>query len=217
MATKSATDPIAMLEADHRKVEDLFSRIESADADARQDLVQELVTELRVHMQLEEEHVYPLLESEGEQEMAEEAEVEHRLAREGMENLEKLSPDEPGFDGALAMVRAGIEHHVHEEETEALPKLREQLGQERLTELGEQLMSVREELMASMAKGGKASAKASGGKRGNAGKGDGKTKGGADVDEEMSKAELVERAKEAGISGYSSMKKDELIDALKKA
>jgi len=44
-------------------------------------------------------------------------------------------------------------------------------------------------------------------------RGEGKTHGGVDV-EGNSKAELVERAKKAGVTGYSSMNKSELGDAL---
>jgi len=32
---------------------------------------------------------------------------------------------QPGFGAAVAMVQAGVEHHVEEEENEAFPKLRE--------------------------------------------------------------------------------------------
>lgn len=43
--------------------------------------------------------------------------------------------------------------------------------------------------------------------------GKGRTHGGVDV-EGNSKAELVERAKKAGVKGYSSMNKEELADAI---
>lgn len=46
-------------------------------------------------------------------------------------------------------------------------------------------------------------------------RGEGKTHGGVDV-EGNSKAELQDRAKKAGIKGYSSMNKSELADALAK-
>ena len=98
-------------------------------------------------MELEETLVYPLIQREVDKDLAEEAEVEHQLARDGLDQLEELSPDEPGFDGALAMVVAGIEHHVLEEETEAFPGLATSLGAERLAELARQLTSARAELL----------------------------------------------------------------------
>jgi hypothetical protein len=35
---------------------------------------------------------------------------------------------QPGFGAAVAMLQAGIDHHVEEEENEAFPKLRKAMG-----------------------------------------------------------------------------------------
>jgi len=141
------SNPIMMLQADHRRVEALFARIRATDNGERAELVNQLLMALRVHMELEEGHVYPLLEREVDPDLAEEAAVEHQLARDGLAQLEELTPDEPGFDAALTMVMAGIEHHVTEEESEAFPRLASQLGADRLTELAQQLISVRAQLL----------------------------------------------------------------------
>jgi hemerythrin-like domain-containing protein len=141
------SNPIVMLQADHRRVEALFARIQVADDGERAELVNQLLMALRVHMALEEGHVYPLLEREVDADLAEEAEVEHQLARDGLAQLEELTPDEAGFDAALTMVIAGIEHHVAEEESEAFPRLASQLGPDRLTRLAEQLTTVRAQLL----------------------------------------------------------------------
>ena len=141
------TNPIVLLQADHRRVEALFARIATTEGAKRAELVKQVLKALRTHMELEETLVYPLIQREVDKDMAEEAEVEHQLARDGLDQLEELSPDEPGFDGALAMVVAGIEHHVLEEETEAFPGLATNLSAERLAELARQLTSARAELL----------------------------------------------------------------------
>ena len=117
------------LEQQHRMAEDLLSRIENAEGEAEQQpLVDELVTALLEHMQTEESQVYPALR-DVDDEAAQEAETEHGLARKALEQMQSLV-GRPGFGAAVAMVHAGIEHHVDEEENEVFPKLREAFGSE---------------------------------------------------------------------------------------
>ena len=104
-----------------------MAQLESAkEASEQRPLVDQLVTALTEHMAIEEEQVYPELQRvEGE--LAEEANVEHGLAREGLSKL-KSKVAQPGFGAVVEMVKGGIQHHVEEEEGEAFPKLREALG-----------------------------------------------------------------------------------------
>jgi hemerythrin-like domain-containing protein len=115
------------LEAQHREAERLIADLENAtDAAQQQPLVDQLTTALQKHMEIEEQQVYPeLARLDGE--IAEEAEVEHGLARGGLSEMASMV-GQPGFGAAVAMVKAGISHHVDEEENEAFPKLRKSLG-----------------------------------------------------------------------------------------
>jgi hemerythrin superfamily protein len=111
------------LEQQHRMAEELLSKLENAEGEAEQaPLVEQLVTAMMEHMQTEETQVYPTLR-DLDDEMGEEAAIEHGLARKGLEQLQSLV-GRPGFGAAVAMVQAGIEHHVEEEENEVFPKLR---------------------------------------------------------------------------------------------
>jgi hemerythrin superfamily protein len=112
------------LEQQHRMTESLLSKLENAEGESEQrSLVDELVTALLEHMMTEETQVYPAVR-ELDERMAEEAEIEHGLARKGLEQLQSLV-GQPGFGAAVAMVQAGVEHHVEEEENEVFPKLRD--------------------------------------------------------------------------------------------
>jgi len=224
-------------------VETLFARIGAAEGDERAQLVQELVSALRVHMELEETHVYPLLQQEVDVELAEEAEVEHQLARDGVAQLEELTPEEPGFDAALVMVISGIEHHVMEEENEVFPRLATALGAEHLPELAEQLTAARAKLLsgqgrsqgdedqAASARGAKSQsekptdAKAKDNQaprppRPRRTAGDTprhrRTKDKVNPDD-TTRADLIAQAKKAGVPGYSHMSKAELAKALSRA
>jgi hemerythrin-like domain-containing protein len=115
------------LERQHREVEALFKKLENAtEEDEQTTLVQELDASLTEHMQIEENQVYPEL-ANLDAEMSQEAEVEHGLAREGLSTLKGLI-GQPGFGAAVAMLQAGIAHHVEEEEKEAFPTLRKAMG-----------------------------------------------------------------------------------------
>ena len=118
---------LEQLETEHRQVEQIFAKLEKAESESQQrQLVDQLATALSKHMQVEEKQVYPEL-GRIDGEMKQEAETEHTLGRDGLSKLEQLI-GQPGFGAAVAMLQAGIEHHVEEEENEVFPKLRKELG-----------------------------------------------------------------------------------------
>jgi iron-sulfur cluster repair protein YtfE (RIC family) len=132
-------DALSMLEHDHRHVESMLKTLSSAEPGAdRAAMVAELTKALELHMRFEEEHLYPLVQ-ELDAEMEEEAEVEHRLAREGLAKVNEML-EMPGFAAAVDMLMAGISHHVKDEEKEAFPTLRQQCDPARLTSLGSTLL-----------------------------------------------------------------------------
>jgi len=60
MPSQNHFDAIALLKADHRKVEDLFDEFEAAKGAARkQALVEKICAELSAHTVIEEEIFYP--------------------------------------------------------------------------------------------------------------------------------------------------------------
>lgn len=180
-------DPTKLLEADHRQVEDLLEQIENAEPEARRPLIDELVTSLRGHMELEEQVVYPAMEPITGAEEVQEGINEHDLVREGIESLVGMGPDEPGFAAALDMVKAGIQHHVEDEEGEVFPQLRKE-GKEQLAAMEQPFLAKRTELGLPMDP--------------------------EMIAEVSTKEELLEAAKAAGVSGAASMTKTELAKAV---
>ncbi len=139
-------DVTKMLEQDHREAEDLFAKIKETNGAARAGLVTKLAGALKLHMQVEEKIVYPAIakQVDGGDDMVDEATTEHEGARKALADVEKLSPNEPGFDGALEMLEAGISHHVEEEEEEVFPKFRESVSSAELNELGDEVAAAKE-------------------------------------------------------------------------
>lgn len=118
-------DLLDHLMKEHREAEDLIAKLEESDpGQRRKELVDELAHALHVHMEVEEQFLYPIVVEVIGQEEADEGNNEHDLAREGVEKLYELI-DEPGFAAALDMVKAGIDHHVEDEEDGMFPELRQ--------------------------------------------------------------------------------------------
>ena len=86
-------DAIALLKADHRKVEDLFEQFEKASSSKRkQELAEQICMELTVHAQIEEEIFYPACEGAVEEDLIKEAYVEHDGAKVLIGEIEAGSP-----------------------------------------------------------------------------------------------------------------------------
>jgi Hemerythrin HHE cation binding domain len=110
-------DAIALLKADHRKVEELFEKFEKAKgASAKQALALEICTELSVHAMIEEEIFYPACKGEVEEDQVDEAYVEHDGAKVLIAELVASSPDAEFYDAKMKVLSEDIKHHVKEEE-----------------------------------------------------------------------------------------------------
>jgi hypothetical protein len=118
MPAKAEMDAVALLKADHRKVEELFEKFESAKgSSAKQKLVQQICTELTVHTMIEEEIFYPACSGKIEdEELLHEAYVEHDGAKVLIAELMGSEPDDEFYDAKVMVLSEMIKHHVKEEE-----------------------------------------------------------------------------------------------------
>jgi hemerythrin superfamily protein len=149
-------DGLQLLAADHRKVEGLFADFEKArGTPAKEKLVREICTELKVHAQIEEEIYYPAIRGKVVDADLDEAYVEHDSAKLLINELEAAEPDESFYDAKVKVLSELIEHHVKEEE-----KQRDNLFQQTraadidLEALGERLAARKQDLLASAAREG---------------------------------------------------------------
>ncbi len=113
-------DAIALLKADHRKVENLFKKFEGAKgADRKKALAQEICTELSIHATIEEEIFYPACKEAVEEDKMDEAYVEHDGAKVMIAELLGSAPDKDFYDAKMKVLSEEIKHHVKEEERPA--------------------------------------------------------------------------------------------------
>src|SRR5882762_8935297 len=132
-----------MLKRDHREVSGMLKELaDSKPGAARRKTTDKVSAALALHMQIEEGLVYPVVAARVGEEEEHEAETEHSLAREGLAKLNELV-EEPGFGAAVAMLSAGIKHHVKEEETDVFPKLKEKLARDELAQLGDEIAAAK--------------------------------------------------------------------------
>ena len=143
-------DAIALLKADHRAVEKLFGQFEKArDDDRKKALADKICLELRVHMQIEEEIFYPVSrEFLKDDDIVDEAVVEHAAARDLMDEIEAMQPGEAFYDAKVTVLQEQIEHHVEEEETEYFPEVKKTRMD--LKAIGARMRARKEHLMTRM-------------------------------------------------------------------
>lgn len=143
------TNAIHLLSADHRTVEDLFEKFESArSASQKQKLVTQICTELTIHTMLEEEIFYPAVADEVEADLLEEAYVEHDSAKQLVLELQGAEPSEDFYDAKVKVLQELIEHHVKEEERQRDSLFAQtRKGDVDLDALGQQMMARKQELM----------------------------------------------------------------------
>jgi hemerythrin superfamily protein len=146
---------IDMLKEDHDKVEKAFKEFEKmdrSDSDTCRELVQTVCEDLKTHTTLEEEIFYPALrEALDDEDLMNEAAVEHETAKMLIEQLENMEPDDPNYFATFTVLGEYVMHHVKEEEGEMFPEAKKAKDLD-LEELGERMRSRKEELTAEMEK-----------------------------------------------------------------
>lgn len=149
-------DALALLIEDHKKVQKLFKDFEKLKEEENEETKQELVTkicaELTIHAQIEEEIFYPRArEAMDDEDLLDEAEVEHDSAKHLIAKLSSIKPDDQLYDAMVTVLGEYVNHHIKEEQDDLFPKVRE--AKLDVQALGEQLIERKQELQQSMGLG----------------------------------------------------------------
>ncbi|HEX7330556.1 MAG TPA: hemerythrin domain-containing protein [Pyrinomonadaceae bacterium] len=133
-------DPFELLKADHRKVEQLFTQLESASGKRKLQVFEQIKTELELHTHIEEKVFYPALEEPEEtHDLALEAYEEHDVVKRLLKELGRAKTADDEWEAKAKVLQENVEHHVEEEENELFPKAETALGAEEIESLGEQM------------------------------------------------------------------------------
>ena len=142
---------IDMLKADHQKVRQLFAQYKAGgNPSKKQQIAEQVFTELETHAQLEEMVFYPAFEEatdEEGQQQGQEARKEHQAVKDLIAELRGREVDE-AFDAKFRELMANVEHHVQEEESEMFPEAEELLADQDAN-LVDEMEELKEELLTS--------------------------------------------------------------------
>lgn len=140
---------LAELKADHQRVKKAYKEFQKLDRDEDRErceqIVQQVLEELQVHAALEEELFYPAVRGTAEEDLLDEAEVEHESMHALISQLQGMSIDDEKFAARFTVLCEYTLHHVKEEEGELFPQVeRARLDWEALAQ---QMTQRRAELM----------------------------------------------------------------------
>jgi hemerythrin superfamily protein len=145
-------DAIALLQRDHKEVEQLFKQFEKLTDRAqksKQKIVQKVIRELAIHSAIEEMLFYPAVRTAAlkatQRTLKEAADTilesleEHHIVKWTLSELEKMKPEDERFDAKFEVLMESVRHHVEEEQEELFPKVRRLFDADFLEELGERM------------------------------------------------------------------------------
>ena len=137
-------DAITLLKDDHQAVSKLFKEFDNLGDQAttkKQQLVNTITEELSKHAYIEETLFYPFAREQvpDVEDDVKEGIEEHHVLKVTLAELGAMSPEDDEFDAKVTVLKEVVEHHVEEEEQEWFPKVRDAIGRNDLTELGERM------------------------------------------------------------------------------
>ena len=143
MTKETTPAAVELLEEDHDKVKALFEQFEKAESSEKEELVDQIDLELRVHAMIEEEILYPALR-DIDQEITAESFEEHGVVEQLLDELATMDLTEDQFEAKFKVMKENVEHHIEEEEGEMFPKCPQIPSYE---EIGLQLIQRKMELL----------------------------------------------------------------------
>ena len=140
---KAKSDAIELLKEDHdyvKKAFRAFERMDHEDHEAMQKLVLQVCEALEVHTKVEEEVFYPAARlALKDEDLMNEAVIEHDSAKTLIKRLKRMKPDDPKYVATFTVLAEYVKHHVKEEESEMFPKARRK--HMNLRRLGDRLLA----------------------------------------------------------------------------
>ncbi|MEC4573843.1 hemerythrin domain-containing protein [Streptomyces virginiae] len=131
------------LMADHREVEEMFSRLQAMTGAGQglRDLIDEITIELVRHSVAEEQYLYPAVREHvpGGDRMADKELEDHGRVEKILKRLEKMSTDDAQMSPLLQELMDEVAAHVQDEESNLFPMLQRACTPQQLDGLGDKI------------------------------------------------------------------------------
>ena len=145
IASASSTDAFAIIKKDHETVKQLFEQFEKAESKAeKKKIAAQAIEELKIHAEIEEKIFYPTVRKDVEDDLMNEADEEHHVAKLLIAELSLMNGSEDHWEAKFTVLAENIRHHIKEEEGEMLPQAKK--ADVDFDALGEQLLRMKEKL-----------------------------------------------------------------------
>jgi hemerythrin superfamily protein len=138
---------IDLIKRDHERMKVLMTRAVTADGESRrEELLEQLRTDLVAHERMEEEVFYPpLRDNPKTHDIILEGYEEHHVADMILDELLDTPADTDVWHAKMKVLKENIEHHMEEEENEMFGKARKVFTEAQLEQLGERMAGVQRE------------------------------------------------------------------------
>jgi hemerythrin-like domain-containing protein len=143
----SQPDALEILEQEHRRFEALLAQGEATTERAkktRRELLETLASALNEHELVEEQVLYPALQSHPEaHDVVLEGFQEHHVADLIVRELEAVAADDEQWGAKFKVLKENIEHHIEEEEGEMFRTARAIFSREELRDLARRMVALK--------------------------------------------------------------------------
>ena len=108
-------------------------------------VVDKIIEELSIHAAVEEQLFYPVTRATvpDTEDIALESLEEHHIVKWVLSELDDMDPEDERFDAKVTVLIENVRHHVEEEEEEYFPKVRDELGRNALSDLGDAMVAAK--------------------------------------------------------------------------
>jgi hemerythrin superfamily protein len=117
---------LQLLKDDHERVTSMFDEFEKADSpEEKESLAERICDDLTLHAELEETCFYPVIrEAIEEEELLNEADVEHATAKDLIAKIQGCDASDQHFSAMVTVLGEVVKHHIGEEEREIFKQVK---------------------------------------------------------------------------------------------